>query len=186
MSAASPLMTSRTFSSGLDSGTESTAARHARSSCCAAASALVSPTTTGASSESASAMPGERKARVHPIRHTRALHQRGSSLYPYVARLCDGRPGDGSDETWERWRWQVQARSAQNTAYRADLPEHPAVVLIDAASYRMAGGSVLQAAELALFRHLVVSGLLALCPSAQPVGGLSSWSDNWWAEASAG
>lgn len=130
--------------------------------------------------------PGERKAKVHPIRHTRALHQRTSPVWPHIARLCDGRAGDDGEETWERWRWMIKARSALNTAFRADLPEHPAVVLIDVPSFRMSSGRVLQAGELALFRHLVVTGLLALCPSAQAVGGLSSWDDDWWAEAPAG
>lgn len=56
----------------------------------------------------------------------------------------------------------------------------PYPIRVDVTSYRLEGGKVLDAQQLALFRHYVVVGFQAIDPRAVVVGGQHDWQDNWW------
>lgn len=114
------------------------------------------------------------------IRHTRQITTvNGSNTYAYTARLTDRRSGEKATAAWSRWRWEVSALVVKR-GYQSIVGNADQVVRVDVTRSRLLAGAVQQAHELALFRHLIVTGLQAMDPDLVVLGGQHSWDDSWW------
>jgi hypothetical protein len=115
-----------------------------------------------------------------PLKHQRRVLTGQGTDYLKLARLCDVRGNESVDESWQRWRWMVAAKLAKDDGARQLVGPGRTPIRIDVTSYRLQAGKVLEAQQLALFRHYVVVGFHALDPSLVVFGGQHGWQDNWW------
>lgn len=97
-----------------------------------------------------------------------------------VFRLCDLREGEQPSSGWDHWRWQVSTRVAEHDPHDPGLEGVEATILPEVSHFRLSGGQVDSAPQLALLRHLAVEGLRALDPGCQVVGGQHDWDGRWW------
>ncbi len=116
--------------------------------------------------------------KVQAVAAVRSVQHRAGDKCLRVARMCDMRPAEIPVRTWANWRWEVSARAVTDAASEAGGP--PAVIRLEVTRYRITSGRVQSAVELALFRHLVVSGFRAADPGLTVVGGQHDWDDEWW------
>ncbi|WP_375477548.1 hypothetical protein [uncultured Jatrophihabitans sp.] len=72
------------------------------------------------------------------------------------ARLCDWLSKTTSQDRWPNWIWALGGRVVEDPASAVDGAA--ATVRIDVIGYRLRAGNIESAAELALFRHYVVTG----------------------------
>lgn len=113
-------------------------------------------------------------------RHRRRVLTGHGTHYLKLAQLCDIRDNEPAHESWERWWWMVSAKVAPDDGGQRLVGSSRTPIRVDVTSYRLEGGKVLEAQQLALFRHYVVIGLQAIDPCAVVVGGQHDWQDNWW------
>jgi hypothetical protein len=120
---------------------------------------------------------------TQPQKHSRRVLTAQGTDYLKLAKLCDVRSNESSKESWERWRWMVCAKIAPDDAARELVGQDRNPIRIDVTSYRLQGGIVQCAQQLALFRHLVVEGFRAIDPGSVVLGGQHGWRDSWWPSA---
>lgn len=118
-----------------------------------------------------------------PQKHRRTVLTGTGTGYLKLARLCDVRGKEAASESWERWRWTVAVKVVPDDATRQLVGPGRTPVRIDVVSYRLQAGKVVDAQQLALFRHYVVAGFQSLDPSLVVHGGQHDWHDGWWPPA---
>lgn len=115
-----------------------------------------------------------------PQKHRRVVLRGNGADYLKLARLCDARSNEPVNESWERWRWTVGVKVPPDDATRQFVGPGRTPIRIDVVSYRLQAGKVVDAQQLALFRHYVVAGFHAIDPSLVVHGGQHGWQDSWW------
>ena len=124
---------------------------------------------------------GAANTKAQPVSHLRLMaHGTGGNTYQHIARLCDRRPDEGGTTYWPRWRWELGLRRTPNNDHTKLIGIDRTALRLDVLSYRLTEGLILEAHQLALFRHYVIAGLQAIDPSLILHGGQHDWHDNWW------
>lgn len=113
-------------------------------------------------------------------KHKRKILTGTGTDYLKLAKLCDIRGDEPADESWKRGHWMVSAKLAPDDGTRQYLGPGRTCIRVDVTSYRLQAGQVLEAQQLALFRHYVVAGFQAIDPTVVVLGGQHDWQDNWW------
>ncbi len=120
-----------------------------------------------------------------PLKHSRRVIT-GVSVggdYIKLAQLCDVRGDEPAAESRKRSRWMVGVRIAPDDVSRQLVGPDRTPIRVDVMGYQLQAGRVLEAQQLALFRHYVVAGFQALDPAAVVLGGQHDWRDDWWSTA---
>jgi hypothetical protein len=118
-----------------------------------------------------------------PTDHVRKVFSIGGpegSPYGTIARCCDVAPGEEVSSSVARWEWETGLYAMKEGSYPDLIPPSHRVRRLDVTRFRLTNGGVVAAAQLALFRYLLVQGFLALDPAAIVVGGQRSWRGDWW------
>jgi hypothetical protein len=121
------------------------------------------------------------------VKHLRLIARgTGGSSYSHIARLCDSRPDEASTDYWPRWRWEVGLRRVPKAAGSTTLvgPDRKAL-RFEVLNYRLTEGFILDAPQLALFRHYLIAGLRGIDPDLVVQGGQHNWQHSWWSDAEA-
>lgn len=122
------------------------------------------------------------KRTVEQIVHSRYVSTGSSQGYAHVARLVDYRPGEEPADAWARWRWELAASVVTDHSQAQLVGDPQTTIRLDVTKYRLSAGKLLQAQELALLRHYIVSGLRVIDPALVVIGGQHDWDDKWWPE----
>lgn len=109
----------------------------------------------------------------------------GEASRPYAARvrLTDVPPGMADAVTSLGCRrWEAGLYILKKGTAAPAIPDDLDVALLEVSMYRLSGGGLIGAGQLALLRHLWILSLKAADPGLVIIGGQDGWADNWWRE----
>jgi hypothetical protein len=109
------------------------------------------------------------------VAQTRRLLIGTSKTHSHLVRLCDTRTNDPQGVSFNRWRWQAELLQEA-----FDPATNRVSLRLEVSRFRVSGGCVQQATELALFRHLLVAALLNHDPDLAISGDQTHWDESWW------
>lgn len=145
---------------------------------------------TDAFNRACGALPATRSVRIVKsgvLKNARIATSREAVSVPGVdgqsarrARLVDRGETESVADAVNRWVWEVSYAVFERGVLAPTIEEDAVPVVLDVTRFKIREGGVVAAAQLALFRHLFVSGLRCLDPGLVVVGGQHAWDESMW------
>lgn len=96
------------------------------------------------------------------------------------ARCVDLSEGESAANSFNKWQWEVSLIGINRGHFSPEIPDHLSTYALDTSRFRISGGVVRNAAQLALFRCLFIQRLRALDPQLVALGGQMNWEKMMW------